>query len=59
MLVRLLHDRLMLGGTLLVALGVVTSRLLGGGWATAGLVVGIAGAVLLIAGIWMKTAAGR
>ena len=59
MLVTRLHDRLMLGGTLLVALGVVTSRLLEGGWSVGGVVVAVVGAILLVAGIARKIAAGR
>ena len=59
MLATRLHDSLLLIGILLVAAGVVFARAAQGIWSTIGLFVGLAGAVLLVAGIVKKTMAGR
>ena len=48
------HDRLLLGGTLAAAVGIVLSRAENGRVSAAGLVLVVFGIVLVIAGITMK-----
>lgn len=54
-----LHDRLLLGGTLAGATGILLSRMGSGAVSSAGLVLAGAGIVLVLLGTVMKIRKGR
>lgn len=53
------HDRLLLGGTIAGAIGIVLSRVENGGASVAGLVLAAIGIVSVFAGMTMKMIKGR
>ena len=53
------HDRILLGGTIAGAIGILLSRAENGGTSTAGLVLVVIGIVSVFAGMTMKIMKGR